>query len=167
MDQPLDRPSRGAGTMARVGPRALANRQLMRLPIWLYKLRLGFLLGSRMLMLEHTGRASGLSRLVVLEVIDRPDAREYVVVSGFGERSQWYRNVVADPRVRIWVSGRAPQPGVARVLSAEEADASLAAYVRRHPRAWERFRPVLEATLGARIDGPGTAPPMIQFTTMR
>ncbi|HTM84573.1 MAG TPA: nitroreductase family deazaflavin-dependent oxidoreductase, partial [Mycobacterium sp.] len=39
----------------------------MRAPIWLYRARLGALLGSRLLMLEHRGRTSGARRYVVLE----------------------------------------------------------------------------------------------------
>lgn len=41
-----------AGTAARM----LRSRRLMRAPIWLYRARLGGLLGGRLLMLEHIGR---------------------------------------------------------------------------------------------------------------
>jgi hypothetical protein len=42
--------------------RLLQNRGLVRAPIWLYRLRLGFLFGRRMLLLEHIGRKSGARR---------------------------------------------------------------------------------------------------------
>jgi hypothetical protein len=62
-----------------IGARILRSRTLMRAPIWIYRARLGFLFGSRMLMLEHIGRKTGLPRQVVLEVIDHPTPDTYVV----------------------------------------------------------------------------------------
>jgi hypothetical protein len=44
----------------------------VRAPVWLYRARLGFVFGSRLLMLEHTGRKTGIRRYVVLETVDHP-----------------------------------------------------------------------------------------------
>jgi hypothetical protein len=85
----------------------LRVRWVVRVPVGLYRARLGFLLGPRLLMLEHTGRKSGARRHVVLEVVGHPQPGSYVVVSGFGDRAQWFRNVRADPRVRVF-AGRCP-----------------------------------------------------------
>lgn len=71
-------------------------RILARAPIPLYRAGFGFLLGRRLTMLEHRGRISGLPRYVVLEVLERDDDG-LVVVSGYGDRAQWYRNVLAHP----------------------------------------------------------------------
>jgi deazaflavin-dependent oxidoreductase (nitroreductase family) len=65
------------------------------------------------LLLEHIGRKSGARRYAVLEVVDHPRADEYVIVSGFGEQSQWYRNVVAKPHVRVSVGLRCNAPALA------------------------------------------------------
>jgi deazaflavin-dependent oxidoreductase (nitroreductase family) len=143
--------------------RVLRVRWLVRAPVALYRARLGFLFGSRLLMLEHTGRITGTRRYVVLEVIDRPRSGTYVVASGFGDRSQWFRNVRASPAVRVWVGGRRPAPATARLLSRGEATVVLAAYAARHPRAWAALKPVLETTLGARIDDSQTSLPLIAF----
>jgi hypothetical protein len=62
----------------------LRTRWLVRAPVWLYRARLGILLGPRFVMLEHTGRKSGARRYVVLEVVQHRAAGSYVVVSGFG-----------------------------------------------------------------------------------
>jgi deazaflavin-dependent oxidoreductase (nitroreductase family) len=140
----------------------LRVRWFVRTPIWLYRARLGFLFGSRLLMLEHLGRASGRKRYVVLEVVARPADRTFVVVSGFGERAQWYRNVVAHPRVRIFAGGRRPVSASARVMSQAESSAALAAYAAAHPRAWAALRPVFERTLGAEI-GEHTDLPMVEL----
>jgi deazaflavin-dependent oxidoreductase (nitroreductase family) len=117
--------------------------------------------GSRLLMLEHAGRKTGIRRYVVLEVVDHPDPHTYVVAAGFGDRAQWLRNVRVSPRVRVYSGSRRPVPAIARPLSSEETAAALTAYARRHPRAWAALKPVFEATLGARIDSDDTSLPVI------
>lgn len=148
---------------AKAGDAVLRSRPLMRAPIWLYRARLGFLLGSRLLQLEHIGRRSALRRYVVLEVLDHPDPDTYVVASGFGTHAQWYRNIEANPNVRVSVGTRVSVPATARVLSTAEADAALRRYVSRHRRAWNTLKPVLESTLGVPIETENTALPMVEL----
>jgi len=82
-------------------------RLAVRLPICLYRLNLGWLLGHRFLLLVHRGRKSGLLRETVLEVIlYEPAIRESVVVSAWGEKADWYRNVVATPTLEVWTGGQ-------------------------------------------------------------
>ena len=58
-----------------------ASRLAFRLPIYLYRLDLGWILGHRFLMLVHQGRRSGLLRETVLEVIlYDPDTSQSVVL---------------------------------------------------------------------------------------
>ena len=121
--------------------RLLRSRRLMRAPIWIYKARAGALLSSRLLMLEHIGRKSGAWRNVVLEVVDHPTPETFIVASGFGSKAQWFRNIEANPRVRVYAGSRAPADATARVLDQHEADSELAAYRARHPRAWAQFKP--------------------------
>lgn len=155
---------RGASdSMVQVGAKLLRSRRLMRAPIWLYRVRLGFVFGSRILLLEHIGRKSGRIRRVALEVIDHPDPDTYVVASGFGTRAQWYKNLQADPHVKVTVGTRVSRPAMARTLSTREADAALQRYVDRHRRAWETMRPVLESTLGAPVETTNTALPMVEL----
>ena len=56
----------GADTIVTRVARALAAllrvRWLVRAPVWLYRARLGILVGDRLLMLEHLGRRSGRRR---------------------------------------------------------------------------------------------------------
>ena len=147
--------------LTRWAARLLRVRWLVRAPTWLYRARLGFVFGWRLLMLEHLGRNSGRLRYVVLEVVDHPDSDTYVVVSGFGTRAQWFRNIEADDRVRVWVGARSAVRASARRLGAEEASAALGRYAEAHPRAWAALRPVLEDTLGTRIDADGAELPMV------
>lgn len=154
---------RARSLLARVGAAVLRSRPLMRAPIWIYKAGWGALLGPRLLMLEHIGRKSGLRRHVVLEIIDHPDPHTYVVASGFGRKAQWFRNIRANPRVRVYARSHAPATAVARVLDQEEADHTLAAYRERHARAWELLKPVIAETLGARITDTDAALPMVEL----
>ena len=53
-----------------VQPPAGLTRFLFRIPIHVYRLRLGRLVGSRLLLLNHIGRVSGKPRRTVLEVAE-------------------------------------------------------------------------------------------------
>jgi len=154
---------RAQGKAATLAGRLLRNRRFVRAPIALYRAHLGFLFGHRMLMLEHRGRVSGLPRFVVLEVVDRPAADQYVVAAGFGTRAQWLQNVLHDPRVRVATGWHGARPALAELLEADEAARSLQRYATEHPRAWERLRPVFEETLDAPITTDGTSLPMVRL----
>ena len=147
-----------------IGNRAAAllrTRWLVRAPIWLYRARLGFVFRSQLLMLEHRGRKTGARRYVVLEIVGHPAPGSYVVVWGFGDRAQRYRNICADSRVRVQVDSRKPVAAIARRLNPEEAAATLASYAASRPRAWAQLRPVLENTLGTAINENGTSLAMV------
>ncbi len=156
-------PSRETGALAAGGARLLRCRRFVRAPIWIYRARGGALFGSRMLMLEHTGRASGARRYVVLEVIDHPSADTYVVASGFGTKAQWFRNIAANPRVRVYAASRPAVAATARVLDQSAADRALGAYIERHPRAWARLKGVLDQTLGTEVSPTHTPLPMVEL----
>ncbi len=115
-------------------PRGLAAIP-WRLPIYLYKLHLGWMLGERFLLLTHIGRKSGLPHHAVLEVVHHdPDTRTWYVASGFGEKSHWFRNIMKTPQVTIQV-GRRKMAAEARRLSPEEAENILRQYAQKHPVA--------------------------------
>ncbi|WP_052810138.1 nitroreductase family deazaflavin-dependent oxidoreductase [Streptomonospora alba] len=115
-------------------PRTPLRRALYRAPIGIYRLGLGRLLGGRFLLLTHRGRVTGRPRRVVLEVIGRDEQSGGVLIaSGYGDRSQWYRNIRADPRVLVEV-GRRRYRGTAVPLPPQESGRALADYARRRPR---------------------------------
>ena len=124
------------------------SRFLYRLPIQIYRLGLGFLLGKRFLLLEHPGRKSGLPRNAVLEVI-RHDCQQdaYYVVSGFGRSSDWYQNITKNPEVRIQV-GRQWLHGYAETLPPEMSGKEILDYAARYPRT---FRVLAERLLGVQV----------------
>ncbi|WP_040788579.1 nitroreductase family deazaflavin-dependent oxidoreductase [Nocardia paucivorans] len=138
---------------SRLGARLLRTRAFVRAPIPLYRAGLGFLFGSRLLLLEHIGRKTGTRRFAVLEVVDRPTPDRIVIASGFGTESQWYRNIRAHPRVRIWIGARRGVAATATPMSVDESAAVLARYAAEHPRAWKRLRATIEQATGASVDG--------------
>ena len=106
-------------------------RWLARAPIPLFRHGAGQLLGTRMMMLEHVGRNTGKPRYTVLEVLDhRPGV--LMLVSGYGTRSQWLRNIRAQPAVRIWTGRIRGRPARATVLPDDEARRHLDIYRRQH-----------------------------------
>lgn len=122
--------------LARTEPPSRWLRFWLRVPIWLFRARLGFLFGKRFLLLTHVGRKSGAKRYTALEVVHRePAAGVYVIASGWGERAQWFRNVMATPRVEVMVGVRRFAAD-ARRLPVDEAHAILTDYTRRHPKAF-------------------------------
>ncbi|RZS44719.1 deazaflavin-dependent oxidoreductase (nitroreductase family) [Herbihabitans rhizosphaerae] len=70
-------------------------------------------------MVEHVGRVSEARRYVVLEVLLR-EPGGVVVASGYGWASQWLRNVVAAPSVRVWWGRLKAVASRARVLEPDE-----------------------------------------------
>lgn len=108
-------------------------RLLARLPILLYRWNLGGLLGHRFLQLTHLGRKSGKIRKVVLEVL-RHEQGVYIVASGWGERADWYKNLLASPQAAIRVADLDLEVE-AQFLSLEESERELELYARRHPIA--------------------------------
>ena len=108
-----------------------------RLPITLYRLRLGWLLGRRFLMLTHRGRKSGKLRQTVLEVVHYdPATRESAVLSAYGERADWYQNILAHPAVEVQ-TGRSRYAPQYRLLEVDERFAALKIYQRRYRRAFQ------------------------------
>jgi deazaflavin-dependent oxidoreductase (nitroreductase family) len=120
-----------------------------RMPIQLYRWHLGWLLGGRFLLLEHRGRKTGLPRQVVVEVVRHDlDTDCYVIASGFGEKSDWLRNLIASPDVSITVGRRRLHVHGQR-LDPEAAQTEMLDYARRHPRAAKK----LAGYMGFTADG--------------
>jgi len=147
-----------------VGPSASAGmapgrvlRWLLRAPVALYSAHAGWLLGHRFLLLRHRGRSSHRLHSTVLEVLAwRPAAREAVVLSGFGHRAQWYRNLLAGQAVEVQIARLRFAPDV-RPLDDDEAVGVLADYERRNRLAAPLVRAVLSRLAGFGYDGSDAA----------
>jgi len=105
---------------------------LLRAPVYLYRCRLGWLLGHRFLLLDHTGRSTGRRHQTVLEVVEyRKDGPEAVVVNGFGPDSDWILNIEAKAD-EVVVVGSQRFPAIHRFLSEDEATGVIQGYERRN-----------------------------------
>lgn len=92
-------------------------KALFRLPIVLYRLGLGPLVGRLIMLMTTTGRKSGLPRTTAIEFHEY-EGRKYVY-SGWGTRAQWVRNLEADPYLTIQ-TWRGAENVVARRLTGVE-----------------------------------------------
>ena len=83
-------------------------------------------------LLETTGRKSGQPRRTPIG--GRLAGNEFWLVSEFGDRSQYVRNIEANPRVRVRVRGRW-HSGTATLLPEDDARARLAELPRMNSAA--------------------------------
>jgi deazaflavin-dependent oxidoreductase (nitroreductase family) len=104
-----------------------------KIPTLIYRAGLGRLLGKRFLLLVHRGRKSELERQVVLEVIHHEaNPPSAAVLSGWGTRSQWFRNIQASPPLAVCIGReRWAEPEVA-VLEPDEVVEVVEEYRRNH-----------------------------------
>lgn len=102
-------------------------------PAWLYRHRLGWLLGRRFLAVTHVGRRSGKPYETVLEVVQH-DRRtgESIVVSAYGATADWYRNLQESPAGLIR-TGRQEFVPEQRFLTPDEARAVAVTFREAHP----------------------------------
>jgi deazaflavin-dependent oxidoreductase (nitroreductase family) len=146
-----DDPASGARGPTLLGLKSIpsgALRLAFRLPIYLYSLNLGWLFGHRMLLLIHQGHRSGLLRGTVLEaLLYFPATKESVVLSAWGEKAHWYRNIEATPALEVRTGGERYVPEQ-RFLAPEENHAVISDYGRRHPLAFRVFARVFSYPLG-------------------
>jgi deazaflavin-dependent oxidoreductase (nitroreductase family) len=115
-----ERPGGGAGRVREVLARVRGRpwyRKAGRAPMWLWRLGLGPLVGQGFALLTTTGRRSGLPRTTMVAYL-RGQERLYVVAV-YGPGSQWFRNLVADPRVNVQTA-RGSQAMLARRLTSDE-----------------------------------------------
>jgi deazaflavin-dependent oxidoreductase (nitroreductase family) len=101
-------------------------------PILAYKIGLGPLIGRVLLLLTTTGRKTGLARVTPLqyELIDGI----YHIGAVFGVKTDWVRNIQANPRVQVCVKGETFN-GLAEVSTDPEDIADFIQYrLNKHPR---------------------------------
>ena len=84
-------PNQGPG---RVG------KMFFKFPIYLYKVGLGGLIGSKLLLLTTVGRKSGRYRTTPLGYITGEEGVFYIT-AGWRGSSNWYRNVKTNPEVQV------------------------------------------------------------------
>lgn len=107
-------------------------RMIKRPPQVLYAIGLGPLYGRLVLLLTTTGRKTGLARVTPLQYEEIDGA--FHVASARGDRADWFRNIVADPRVEVRVRSRR-FGGIAEPITDPDRVADFLEYrLRRHPK---------------------------------
>ncbi len=104
----------------------------LKAPRLLYNLNLGWIFGHRILVVTHRGRKSGLIHQTPLEVVryDR-STKTSIVISAWGEKSDWYRNILKAPALQIQTGNDRYVPEQ-RILSTDETERELKTYVDHH-----------------------------------
>lgn len=105
---------------------------VFKLPVFLYRLRLGWLMGKRFMQLTHTGRRSGKVRRTILAVLRFDEkTREIYAISAW-KGSDWYYNIQSSPALQVEIGSIRYVPAQ-RTLSPEEITATFVDYRKRHP----------------------------------
>lgn len=99
-------------------------RIFFKFPLLLQRVGLGALMPRNVLILTTTGRRTGLPRHTPVEYSPGPGRDVYFIMSGWDGHTDWYKNVRANPCVKVWLAGReweavaepVPDRDVARLL---------------------------------------------------
>jgi deazaflavin-dependent oxidoreductase (nitroreductase family) len=105
---------------------------IFKLPVFLYRLRLGWLLGKRFMQITHVGRRSGKVRRTILAVLRFDDKTKEIYAVSAWKGSDWYYNLQATPALQV-ETGFVHYVPVQRTLSPEEITATFVEYRKRHP----------------------------------
>ncbi len=121
-----------------VGP---VLKPLFRLPLFFQRIGLGILIPRNVLIITTKGRRTGRLHRTPVEFGPGPRPDVPLVMSGWDGHTDWYRNALADPCVRVWMHGRERQ---ARAEPAPDADVAklLKQIAQAQPaanRMWSRW----------------------------
>ena len=114
-------------------------QSLFKGPLLLYSFGLHGLVSRQVLILTTVGRKTGSLRSTPLGYTFYPATRTYFVIAGWKGRTNWYRNALATPTVRVRVGARKFEAR-ATPLSPDMIATHLAAYAKRNPFAPGLYR---------------------------
>lgn len=105
---------------------------LFKLPVFLYRLNLGWLLGMRFMQLTHIGRRSGKVRRTILAVLRFDEESKEIYAVSAWKGSDWYYNIQTSPALLV-ESGFVRYAPQQRTLSPEEITSTFLEYRKHHP----------------------------------
>ena len=105
---------------------------IFKLPIFLYRLRLGWLMGKRFMQITHVGRRSGKVRRTILAVLRFDEKTKEIYAVSAWKGSDWYHNIQASPALQVEI-GFVRYAPVQRTLSPEEITTTFMEYRKKHP----------------------------------
>lgn len=105
---------------------------ILKLPLFLYRFRLGWLLGNRFVQITHIGRHSGKVRRSVLAALRFDEKTKEIYAVSAWRGSDWYYNIQASPALQV-ETGFVRYVPAQRTLSPEEIATTFVEYRKRHP----------------------------------
>ncbi len=114
---------------------------IFKIPIFFYRIGLANLFSGTVLFLTTTGRKTGRPHLTPLEFRYEPEDDSYILVAGWGGKTDWYRNACANPLVRVTARGRSFE-STAEPLTQDEITRLLVESTRLNPGSlaiWSRW----------------------------
>lgn len=138
-------------------------RLALRMPLTFYRLGLGAILNAlRLLILTTRGRKSGQPRHVAVEY--RRHGSKIYMISGWGERPDWYQNLLTDPLVTIQLGNQTVSALADKVTDPAEALRAVNLFRRDAP---DRYDAVLGRLVDDEISGMNLPDVSHQFTIVR
>ncbi len=105
---------------------------IFKLPLILYRVRLGWIFGHRFMLLTHIGRHSGKVRRTILAVLEfNPSTSEIKAMSAWSA-SDWYLNIQAHLALQV-ETGFTRYAPTQQTLSSEEIATLFVNYRNKHP----------------------------------
>lgn len=123
-------------------PKNEIGKILFKLPIFLWRLGLGPIVGKILMIITHTGRKSGTPRQTMVEYHSMNGIK--YVIAAFGVQTQWYRNILANPQVTIQTADGTEQMTAVRVTHDEELMAVVELFLHRDPPLMKWYLDSLE-----------------------
>lgn len=117
--------------MQDIYPDSKLEKFLYSLPQWGWRFGLGPIIGRYIMIITHTGRKSGSPHQTAVEY-HTINGMKYVPCA-FGIKSQWYRNILANPRVTIQTSEGSEHMLAKRVTEDNELVSVIETILSRNP----------------------------------
>ncbi|MBI1277304.1 MAG: nitroreductase family deazaflavin-dependent oxidoreductase [Anaerolineaceae bacterium] len=138
-------------------------RLALRAPLTLFRLGLGDVMNLlRLMILTTRGRKSGEPRHVAIEF--RRHGSVIYIISGWGNRPDWYKNLLADPLVTIQLGRQRMSALADRVTDPAEALRAVNLFRRDAPA---RYDAVLGRLVDDEVNGRKLPDVSHQFTIIR
>ena len=105
---------------------------IFRLPIFLYRTGLGWLMGKRFMLLTHRGRRSGKVRRTILAILRFDSETKEIMAISAWSASDWYLNIQNSPALQV-ETGFTRYAPIQRTLSSHEIAMLFIDYRHKHP----------------------------------
>jgi deazaflavin-dependent oxidoreductase (nitroreductase family) len=105
---------------------------VFKMPLMLYRLGLGWLMGKRFVQITHVGRRSGKVYRSILAVLKFDQRTKEIYAVSAWKGSDWYSNIQARPALLVETGFVRYEPAQ-RTLSPEEIYATFMEFRRQHP----------------------------------